>query len=80
MTGKQVGPIFGAVVRAVAAPLLILALLHGLDGRGRADRGADADSKAIDVGYDRFRRCPGGWMFYGEGATMRTAHYGARRW
>ena len=36
MTMKQAGAVLGAVVLAVAAPLLILVLLHGIDGTARA--------------------------------------------
>ena len=43
MTRKQIGAVFGAVVLAVAAPLLLLALLHGLDGTARAQPGALQD-------------------------------------
>jgi hypothetical protein len=36
MTRKQIGAVLGAVVLAVAAPILTLALLNGLDGKSEA--------------------------------------------
>jgi len=37
MTRKQIGAVLGSVVLAVAAPLLVLALLHSLGGTAQAD-------------------------------------------
>jgi len=45
MTRKQIGAILGAVVLAVAAPLLALVLLHALDGDVQA-------SSIVTVGID----------------------------
>ena len=43
MTRKQIGAVCGAILLAVITPLLLLALVHGLDGTARAQPGALQD-------------------------------------